>query len=87
VTQVKICSALVQQAALGLGIAFPYPQTSFAGKNTDCVRPFKCEMIILPRQARNKEKGKRFEKTVCAGGTDWHLPDRHSSSLVRDVKT
>jgi hypothetical protein len=44
-------------------------------------------MISLPRQAQNKEKGKRFEKTVCAGGTDWHLPDRHSSSLVRDVKT
>lgn len=28
---VKVCSALVQQRALGIGIAFPYPTTSFSG--------------------------------------------------------
>ena len=43
---VRLCSDLVASGALGLGIGFPYPTTSFSG------------------------------------GTDWRLPDRHSSAIV-----
>ena len=46
VLALRVCSPLIRRRALGLGVAFPYAQTSFAG------------------------------------GTDWHLPTRHTSEVV-----
>ena len=43
---IRLCSPLVAQKRLGIGIAFPYATTTFAG------------------------------------GTDWALPERHSSAIV-----